>query len=225
MILDSLYMFIFIVSLVLSIGAQIWVSSSYRKWSKVKNSSGLKGSEIGPLLSAKNNLDDVKFGVVKGEMTDFYDPTKHLVKMSQGTAEKDTVASMAIVAHELGHALQHKEKSALIQVRSFLVPALKVSPQISFVLIFAGLFFNLTGLFQLGIIFYGLVVLFAFVTLPVEFDASKRGILMLKQAGYFQNPQDEQGSKAVLYAAAGTYIAAAITSLLQLLYYISISRR
>ena len=218
-------MFIFIVTLVISIGAQLFVSGAYKKWSRMKNSSGLTGAQIGQILVQKQNIGQVSFDTVKGEMSDFYDPTKHLVKMSAGTANKDSVAAMAIVAHELGHAKQHYEKSLLIQVRSFLVPALKISPQLSFFLIFMGLLFNLMGLFQLGIIFYALVVLFSFVTLPVEIDASRKGIAMLKDAGFLKTTVDEQGSKQVLRAAAGTYVAAAITSLLQLLYYVSIARR
>jgi Zn-dependent membrane protease YugP len=132
---------------------------------------------------------------------------------------------MAIVAHELGHAQQHEENSALISMRNFLVPAVSVSPQIAYLLIIIGLIFNLAGAFWLGVIFYGLMVLFSIVTLPVEFDASRRGRNLLREAGLMKTDQDKAGSQRVLMAAASTYIAAAITAILQLFYYISIGRR
>jgi Zn-dependent membrane protease YugP len=110
-------------------------------------------------------------------------------------------------------------------VRNVLVPAVRFSPTIAYMLILVGLIFNATGLFWLGIIFYALVVLFAILTLPVEFDASRRGLQLLDQSGLMVTDTDRQGSRRILFAAASTYVAAAITAVLQLLYYISIARR
>jgi hypothetical protein len=135
------------------------------------------------------------------------------------------VAAMAIVAHELGHAQQHENNSFLITMRNFLVPAVSLSPRIAYFLIIIGLIFNLAGAFWLGVIFYGLMVLFSIVTLPVEFDASRRGRKLLREAGLMVSEQDETGSQRVLMAAASTYVAAAVSAVLQLLYYISIGRR
>lgn len=171
------------------------------------------------------NNSTITFEMVRGELTDHYDPRSHTVRMSQATAERSTVAAMAIVAHELGHAQQHENKSFLISLRNILLPAVSLSPRIAYLLIFIGLIFNLTGLFQLGIIFYALMVLFAILTLPVEVDASRRGLKLLDQAGLMVTNSDRTGSRQILTAAAATYLAAAITAILQLLYYISIANR
>ncbi len=274
--IDPLYLMIFFITLIISIGAQLFVSSTYKKWSKIRNGSGLTGAQIGDQIlrrtglgttgyypdpapqngqiarlaelqrkgvinseefeakkrqlelevsAARTSSSSIKFQLIPGRMTDHYDPRSHTVRMSEGTAKNPSIASMAIVAHELGHAQQHEQNSIFIKMRNVLLPAVSISPQIAFFCIFIGLFFNILGLFYVGIIFYGLMVIFAFVTLPVEFDASRRAILLLRESGLMVVPADEQGSKRVLTAAASTYIAAAVTALLQLLYYISIGRR
>jgi len=128
-------------------------------------------------------------------------------------------------SHELGHVPQHQQGSALIQIRNFLVPAVTFSPQISYALIIFGLIFQLTGLAYTGIALFGLMVIFSIITLPIEFDASRRGLKLLEQAGLMQTDADRTGSRAVLRAAGSTYLAAAITALLQLLYYLSLVNR
>ena len=274
--IDPLYLAIFVITLIISIGAQVFVSSTYKKWSKIRNGSGLTGAQIGDRIlrrtglgttgyypdsapqsaqitrlaelqrkgvineeefetkkrqlelemsTARASSSSINFQLVPGRLTDHYDPRSHTVRMSEGTAKHPSIASMAIVAHELGHAQQHEQDSIFIKMRNVLLPAVKFSPQIAFFCIFIGLFFNILGLFYIGIIFYGLMVIFAFVTLPVEIDASRRAIVLLRESGLMVVPEDEQGSKSVLRAAASTYIAAAVTALLQLLYYISIGRR
>ena len=274
--LDPLYLMLFVVTLLISIAAQILVSSTYRKWGKVRNGSGLYGAQIGDQIVRRTGLgtggyfpqpaaqsaqitklaelqqkgviteqefeakkkqlelevssdapsgSSIQFQMIPGTLTDHYDPRSHTVRMSEATAKTNSVSAMAIVAHELGHAQQHEENSIFIKMRNVLVPAVSISPQIALFCIFIGLFFNILGLFYIGLIFYGLMVIFAFVTLPVEFDASRRGIALLKESGLMVTPEDEQGSKSVLRAAATTYIAAAVTALLTLLYYISIGRR
>lgn len=171
------------------------------------------------------NTSNIAFERVAGQMTDHYDPRSHTVRMSEGVAGKNSVAAMAIVAHELGHAQQHENGSLLIKMRNVLLPAVRFSPQIAYLLIIIGLIFNLAGAFQLGVLFFGLVVLFSILTLPVEFDASRRGLKLLEESGLMISDQDRQGSRRVLTAAASTYVAAAVTAILQLLYYISIGRR
>jgi Zn-dependent membrane protease YugP len=132
---------------------------------------------------------------------------------------------MAIAAHELGHVQQYQTGSALIKARNFLVPAVQFSPTVSYIAILAGLLLNITGLIWVGVIFFGLMVIFTILTLPVEFDASRRGLRLLGEAGLMQSREDEQGARSVLRAAALTYVAAAVTSILQLLYYISLANR
>jgi Zn-dependent membrane protease YugP len=271
--IDPVYLLIFVITLLISIGAQIMVSSAYRKWSGVKNGAGLTGAQVGhriiqrtrlgvdrqahvrvetpeltkladlrdkgivtqqeyeakrrQIVAAQRNVvvSHIKLQRAPGQLTDHYDPRSHTVRMSDGVARRPSVAAMAIVAHELGHAQQHENNSFLITMRNVLVPAVKFSSPLAYVCIFFGFLFNLSGLVTLGIVFYGVMVLFTLVTLPVEFDASRRGLRLLDQSGLMQADTDRQGSSQVLRAAALTYVAAAVTAVLHLLYYLRLSGR
>lgn len=219
------FIFIAIPTLIISFGVQMYLRSTYGKWSKVRNSSGLTGAQVGQVLFDRTPLNEIATQVVPGQMTDHFDPRANVVRFSQGTATQPSVAAMAIAAHELGHVQQYQTGSALIKARGFLLPAVQFSPTLSYLSILAGILFNISGLLWLGVVFFGLMVLFTILTLPVEFDASRRGIALLGEAGLLNAAEDSRGAKAVLRAAALTYIAAAITSILQLLYYISIANR
>ena len=271
--IDPVYFMIFVVTFLISIGAQIMVSSAYRKWSAVKNSAGLNGGQVGQRIIQKTGLgvdrrapvrvetpelrkladlrdkgivtpeeyeakrtqivgaqgdvsvSHIKLARTPGQMTDHYDPRSHTVRMSDGVATRPSVAAMAIVAHELGHAQQHESKSFLITMRNLLVPAVNFASPLAYVCIFFGFLFNLAGLVALGIFFYAVMVLFTFVTLPVEFDASRRGLQLLDQSGLMRADTDRQGSRQVLRAAALTYVAAAVTAVLNLLYYLRLAGR
>ena len=223
---DPVYMlYVFIPTMLLSLGVQLYLKRSYAKWSKVRNSTNLTGTQVGEALFQRTNLMNIPLEVVPGQMTDHFDPRANVVRLSQGTASQPSVAAMAIAAHELGHVQQYQTGSALIKARNFLVPAVQFSPMISYAAIMIGLILNITGLFWVGIAFFGVMVFFTILTLPVEFDASRRGMNLLREAGLMQSEDDRRGSKTVLRAAALTYVAAAITSVLQLLYYISIANR
>jgi hypothetical protein len=148
-----------------------------------------------------------------------------VVRLSDPVASQPSVASMAVTAHELGHVQQYQTGSGLIKMRGFLLPALQFSPTLSYIAIFMGFVFNLTGLIWIGIFFFALMVLFSILTLPVEINASRRGLRLLGDAGLMESDQDSKGARQVLTAAALTYLAAAIASILQLLYYISVARR
>ncbi len=225
-IFDGGYLlYVFLPALVLSLGAQAFLSMTYRKWENTRNSRNLTGADVGEYLVRNSDLTGVNFEGVAGRLTDHYDPSSHTVRMSQDVATKPSVASMAIVAHELGHAQQHQEKSVLIGMRSFLVPAMAVSPNVAMGLIFAGLIFNASDLINLGIIFFSVVVFFMLLTLPVEIDASMRGLRLLKTTGLTTETQEVSGARAVLTAAAMTYVAAAVQAVLQLVYYISLANR
>lgn len=240
---DPVYMLVFFVTLGVSIIAQLYVSSAYKKWSKVRNSLGVTGQQVGELIVDRTTLGDnptrpsfsasaekkgtgeIRFERVGGQMTDHYDPRSHTVRLSDGVANSPSVAAMAIVAHELGHAQQHEQSSLLISIRNVLIPAVTISPKIAFLLIFVGLFFRMYELFWIGVLFYGVMVLFTIFTLPVEIDASRRALRLLRESGVMQTENDEKGSRNVLNAAAGTYVAAAVTAILQMLYFISLGRR
>lgn len=223
---DPSYMlYVFLPTMLLSLGVQLYLRSSYSKWSKVRNSANMTGAQVGEVLFDRTQLMDIPLQVVPGNMTDHFDPRANVVRLSQGTATQPSVASMAIAAHELGHVQQYQTGSALIKARNFLVPAVRFSPMVSYIAILAGLLLNITGLLWVGIAFFGLMVVFTILTLPVEFDASRRAMNLLGEAGLMQSDEDRRGAKTVLRAAALTYVAAAITAILQLLYYISIANR
>ncbi len=150
-------------------------------------------------------------------------PRQNVVRLSPPVGQADSVAAMAVTAHELGHVQQYQTGSGLIKMRSFLLPAIQFSPPIMYMCAVMGLIFNMTNLLWVAIFFFGLTVLFSLLTLPVEFDASKRGMAMLQEADLFGSPEEQAGAKQVLTAAALTYIAAFITSVLQLFYYIRIA--
>lgn len=237
------YLVIFVLTLVISIAAQLYISSAYKKWGKVRNNVNMTGTQIGELIVDRTTLGDspirpsmgstggqrgtgeIRFGRVGGQLTDNYDPRSNTVHLSDGVANSPSVAAMAIVAHELGHAQQHEQRSFLISIRNVLVPAVTISPRIAFLLIFAGLLLNMIQLFWIGVLFYGIMVLFTIFTLPVEIDASRRGLHLLREANLMQTETDESGARNVLTAAAGTYVAAAVTAILQMLYFISLGRR
>ncbi|MBZ0284945.1 MAG: zinc metallopeptidase [Anaerolineae bacterium] len=216
------FLLVFIPTILLSIGSQILVATAFSRWTRVRNTAGLTGVQVAERIIRNAGLQGVSLEGTPGERTDHFDPSKNVVRMSQEVATTPSVAAMAVVAHELGHAQQYAERSLLIQMRSFLVPAMQFSPMVSYALIMAGLLFNSLGMIQVGIIFYGVVVLFMVLTLPVEFDASRRGLKLLREVGLMQSSEDQGGARAVLTAAALTYVAAAVTSLLNLLYYISL---
>lgn len=232
--MDPLYLLIFGATMILSLGAQMYIKSAYGKWSQVRNSRNMTGLEVGQELLRDTDLGvqyqmtsgrNIQFQGIGGTLSDHYDPRTHTVGLSQGVATQPSVASMAIVAHELGHAQQYASKSPLMAARNMLVPALRISPMLSYGLIMIGLLLNITGAFYLGILLFGISVLFSIITLPVELDASRRGLKLLSDANLIGSAEDMQGSRAVLRAAATTYVAATITAVLQLLYYLSLGSR
>lgn len=221
----SYVIYIMIPTLILSFATQMYLKNTYAKWSKVRNGAGVTGEQTTDALFSRTSLSPIPVQQIPGALTDHFDPGKNIVALSQPIYSQPSVASMAVSAHELGHVQQYQSGSALIKARGFLLPALRFSPTLSYFAIFFGFLLNMTGLVWLGIAFFSLMVLFTILTLPVEFDASKRGLAMLSEAGLMVTEEDRQGSKAVLRAAALTYVAAAITSVLQLLYYISLANR
>ena len=224
--IDPVYLwYVFIPVLVISVGVQLYLRATFTKWSKVRNSPGLAGVQVARALFDRTPLQPIRVEHVSGNLSDHFDPAANVVRLSDSTARVNSVSAMAITAHELGHVQQYQTGSALIRARGVLMPALRFSPMVSYVGILLGLWFNMTGLLWVGIIFFGLMVLFSILTLPIEIDASRRAMRLLSEAGLLSSLEDEKGSRAVLRAAAMTYLAAAVTSILQLLYYISVARR
>jgi len=219
------FWYVLIPTLIISIGVQIYLKSTAAKWSQVRNGSNMFGFQVAQQIFDRTSLNAIPLEKIAGDMTDHFDPGANVVRLSQTTAGKNSVAAMAIAAHELGHVQQYQTGSGLIKARGFLLPALQFSPMISYFAILMGLWFNMTGMLWIGILFFALMVLFSLLTLPVEIDASRRGLRLLDEAGLMVSAEDKQGAKSVLTAAGLTYLAAAVTSILQLLYYISIAKR
>ncbi len=200
--------------------AQWRVRSAYGQWSRVANSRRLPGARVAQELIAQNGLFGVNIRGIQGQLTDNYDPRSKTLNLSESTARHESVASMAIVAHEVGHAAQDASGFALLRLRSGLVPAVNFGSQLGPILFIIGFFMQFNPLMWLGIAFFSMAFLFALVTLPVEIDASARAMKMLRQSGLLVGDREIRGARAVLSAAALTYVAALLTALAQLLYYV-----
>lgn len=224
--IDPVYFwYVFIPTMLISLGVQLYLKSTFSKWSRVPNGSKLTGVQTAQQLFARTSLNAIPVERVRGSLTDHFDPGANIVRLSDPVSTQPTVASMAVAAHELGHVQQYQTGSGLIKMRSALLPAIQFSPTLSYMSLMFGLIFNMTNLIWLGVFFFALMVLFSLLTLPVELDASRRALKLLDEAGLMRTDEDRKGSRAVLRAAALTYLAAAIASVLQLLYYVSIARR
>lgn len=218
------YYFIGIVAFGLTMLIQTWLKSTYGKWMKVRNASGLSGAETARAILDANGLNNVKVEAVKGQLTDHYDPKDRVVRLSEGNYGHANVSGMAVAAHEVGHAIQHAKGYAPLQFRSALLPVASIGSQWGPILAIMGIFLQFSGLLQIGVFLFAGAVLFQLVTLPVEFDASRRAMVQLDQLG-LSTPQDRGGARAVLTAAAMTYVAAAATAIAYLIYFILASRR
>ena len=206
-------------TLIISGLAQAWVRGAYQKWSAIPNTRRVTGQQTAQILMRDGGIKHVDLAMADGELSDHYDPTQNVVRLSPSVATQPSIASMAIAAHEFGHVQQDQQGSPLMAVRSLLVPGATLGPRIGFGLIFIGLILNITGLAAIGLILFAGTAIFTIVTLPVELDASRRALKLLRETGLIANEQDAQGANAVLRAAAFTYVAAVATSLLTLLYY------
>jgi len=202
---------------ILALWAQARVKSAYAKWSKVKNHQGLTGAEVAKIILDNNQLSNIPIKQIPGELTDNYNPIKKELNLSIGVYNNDTVAAIGIAAHETGHAIQHSHSYAPLQFRNSIFPVANFGSVLAFPLFFIGLIFGYNKtLMDLGILLFSGFVLFTLITLPVEFNASKRAIAILQHSGYFTS-QEMVGVKDVLNAAALTYVASAATAILELL--------
>jgi uncharacterized protein len=216
--------FIFVIPpLLLGLWAQMKVKGAYAKWTQVRNRRGLTGLDAANVIIPNEGLQ-VSIEGIPGQLTDHYDPRSKKLRLSQGVARQPSVAALAIVAHELGHAMQDSQGYTPLKLRGAIVPAVQVSSWVGPILFFVGLFFNLMQLAWIGVIFFGAGVVFALITLPVEFNASRRALGLL-QTYQLADGEELRGAKAVLDAAALTYVAALIQSLATMLYYLSILNR
>jgi len=218
---NSSYLIFMLPAFLLMMLAQWYVSSSYSRWSKVLNRSGLSGAEVARRLIDRGGLD-VSVEEVHGNLTDHYDPRQKVLRLSAGVAQSASVASAAIAAHELGHAMQDREDYFPLRLRAALVPAVNIGSFLGWILLMLGIFLNAAGLAWLGVFVFAGGAVFALATLPVELNASARARQLLNTAGIITDEQERGGVNTVLNAAALTYIAALFTAVLQLLYFASL---
>jgi Zn-dependent membrane protease YugP len=202
--------------------AQLYVSSTYRKWSQVGTRSRMTGAQAAERLINTGRLYDVNIEGVSGRMTDHYDPRHKVLRLSQGVYQTSSVAAVAIAAHELGHALQDKDGYLPLKLRSALIPAVNIGSTLGWVFILIGLFMQWSGLAWLGVMIFSAGALFSLATLPVELNASARAKQLLVQSGIIVGKEEQKGVNKVLNAAAFTYVAALLTSIMQLLYFTSL---
>ncbi len=220
MYFDPIYLCIMAPAFLLMMFAQLWVSSTYKKWSGIGNSARVSGAETANRLIRYGGLHEVRVEPTGGNLTDHYDPRRKTLHLSRGVYEPISVSAMAIAAHELGHAMQDKEDYFPLNLRSALVPVVNIGSTLGWILIIIGLMLQVTNIAWLGVAAFGTGALFALATLPVELNASSRAKALLAESGLIQTQQDQDGVDAVLRAAAFTYVATLATALLQLLYWV-----
>ncbi len=224
MFFDPLYVMFMLPALILATIATILTQTTFSRYSRVRASSGMTGAEAARALLSARGVSDVNIEVSRGFLSDHYDPRERTLRLSPQVYNSPTLAAIGVACHEAGHAIQHAEGYAPLALRSQLVPVTQLGSNLSFPIILAGFFLRAPFLVNLGLILFTAVVIFTLVTLPVEWNASARAKRYMIEAGIVR-PQEAPAAAAVLNAAFLTYVASAITALLQLFYYLSLSRR
>jgi Zn-dependent membrane protease YugP len=219
---DPRYWLFMLPAFILMFAVQWYVRSAYKKWSQVPTRSKLTGSQAAQRLIERSGLYDVRIEAVQGRLSDHYDPRSKILRLSPGVYHGSSVASLAIAAHELGHALQDQEGYGPLRLRAAIVPAVNIGSYLGWILIFLGLLLGFTQIAWLGLIVFAGGAFFALVTLPVELNASARAKKLLSDTGLIMGEDEQRGVNNVLNAAALTYVAALVTAVLQLLYYASL---
>ena len=210
-------------ALILSMWAQFRVSSTFNRFSKVRASSGMTATQMAEQLLHAEGVYDVSVERTRGNLTDHYDPKNMVLRLSDSTANSTSVAALGVAAHEAGHVLQHRDGYAPLMLRTAAVPVVNIGSNLSWPLFVVGLIFSWEPLLYAGIALFALAVLFALITLPVEFNASKRALAALETNGYLQPGEEMRGAKKVLSAAAMTYVASAFMAIMQLLRLLAIA--
>jgi Zn-dependent membrane protease YugP len=212
-----------IIPLLFGLWAQMKVKRTFAKYSQVKPRNGMTGAEAAAAVLRSSGLPQLRINPVAGQLTDHYDPRNKTLNLSQDVGAASSLAALGVAAHEAGHAVQDAHRYTPMRIRQTLVPAATIGQSLWFLPVVLGLVLGLTGLVTIGLILFAVIVLFQLVTLPVEFDASKRALVALEGQGLLA-PDEVPGAKAVLNAAALTYIAGFVAALGQLIYFFALSR-
>jgi Zn-dependent membrane protease YugP len=221
---DQNYLIMLIPTLLLSVWAQIKVKSTFAKYSKISCSRRITGQDAAALLLRVNQIHDVNIEAVRGSLTDHYDPSSRVLRLSQPVYNQSSIAAVGVAAHEAGHAIQHARSWGPLVLRGGLVPVANIGSSFAPWLVVAGFFLSHPLLINLGIILFGAAVLFYLITLPVEFNASARAIAILRENNVLGS-EELAGVKKVLTAAALTYVASALTALVSLFRLIMMANR
>lgn len=224
MYISPSYLLLVVVAMVVGGAAQAYVNSQFKRFAKVPLSTGLSGAEVARRMLDSEGLSDVAVKAVGGTLSDNYDPVHRVLSLSTDVMNGRSVSAAGVAAHEAGHAVQHARGYAAAGLRSALVPVANIGSRAAWPLIFLGVFLRFPPLLTIGIVAFGAAVVFQVVTLPVEFDASRRAIASLRGGG-FVAPDQIGGARSVLTAAALTYIAATLISVMYLLYFVGLGRR
>lgn len=215
---DPLYILVALISLVLVFAAQIAVKSRYSKYSKINNCRRVTGEQAARAVLNANGIYDVNIIKIGGKLTDYYDPKRKVIALSEDVFSSSSIAAVGIAAHEAGHAVQHAENYFPVKARTAFVPFARFAPTVGIILAFLGFFINSFNLTVFGLVLYAATFVFQFITLPVEFNASRRAINAIGECNLLED-KEMRGAKKVLTAAALTYVAAMLQALLTLLYY------
>ncbi|MDD2573498.1 MAG: zinc metallopeptidase [Bacillota bacterium] len=211
-------------AILFSLYAQTKISGTFQRYSRVASRNGYTASDVARRVLDMNGLNNVRIERVRGNLTDHYDPRHKVLRLSDTVHSSTSIAAVGVAAHEAGHAVQHSTGYVPLFMRNTIAPVASFGSSMSWVLIMAGLLMRWFELIQIGIIFFTAVVLFQLITLPVEFNASKRAIAMLTDSGIITS-EEITPAKKVLNAAALTYVAAALTAVMQLLRFVLLSNR
>ena len=207
---------LYFLALIIPLIAQMYVTSNYNKYKKINSKSGLSGFEVARKILDKNGLNDMYIVETNGTMSDHYDSSRKTIKLSSEVFHGDSIASISIAAHECGHAIQDKEGYAFMRIRSLIFPIVKFGTQIAYVVLLIGLLANMLNIIWTGILLVSLGLLFQLITLPVEFDASRKALNELENTIRIKN-EEIDSSNIMLKAAALTYVAGVVSSVLELL--------
>ena len=219
MYFDPLYIVFMLPGLVLSLLATLYVKSTFGKYSRIRNSSGLTGAQAAYQMLRASGVNDVRIERTSGFLSDHYDPTSKTLRLSPETYGEDSISAVGVACHEAGHALQHAQGYLWLGMRSALVPAVNIGSKFSYIVFMLGYMFHSPALLYVGCGLFGLAVLFSIVTLPVEWDASARAKVAM-QRSMLLSPRETPAAASVLNAAFLTYVASAVSSLLVLVYYL-----
>ena len=203
-----------LVSVVISGGAQFLITARYNKYSKINNSKNISGVEVAQEILKKNGLENVYVVETTGYLSDHFDPNANVVRLSSQVFHGTTIAAASIAAHEVGHAIQHKEGNWLMNLRKTIVPVVNLSSKFGYLAIVIGIASDILALFYIGVLMLFAILFFQLITLPVEFDASKKGLTNLTKYEIL-NREEREGASKVLIAAALTYVAGLITTIIQ----------